>query len=249
MKAPSRHRPEACLSDFALDRRLAGELDEQEEREARAHLETCDRCAGRFGELARERDAFRAEPVPPAFETPSRRKASRARLVAATSVLAMAAAILLFVRFRPGDGTRPKGDAVRLGFYVKHGESVRLGGSGEHVAPGDALRFVYTARRTRHLAILSVDGARHATVYYPSGGAAAPAPPGDEVALPVSTVLDDALGEETIYGVFCPDAFAVEPLRLALEVSPDHAPLAPGCVVEKLTLRKDATSEDVIPSP
>lgn len=249
MKAPSRQRPEACLSDFALDRRLAGELDAHEERDAHAHLEACERCVRRFGELSRERDAFRAEPLPPAFEAYPRRKSSRARLVAVTSALAMAAAISLFVGFRPGEGTRPKGDVVRLGFYVKHGESVRLGGSGERVAPGDALRFVYTARSTRHLAVLSVDGARHSSVYYPSGETAALAPAGDEVALPVSTVLDDTLGEERIYGVFCPDAFALEPLRRALEESPDQAPLAPGCVVEKLTVRKAAASKDVTPSP
>ena len=161
----------------------------------------------------------------------------------------MAAAVLLVVRLNPAEGTRTKGTSVKLGFYVKHGEHVRLGGPGERVSPGDALRFVYTTQNARHLAILSVDGARRASIYYPSGTTSAPVAAGDDIALPMSTVLDDTLGDETIFGVFCAESFAVEPLRAALEASPDQAPALAGCVVEELTLRKDVTSEKVPPLP
>lgn len=242
-------RPESCLSDFALDRRLAGELDPREEAEVRAHLDGCVRCAQRWDELPRERETFMNEPLPPQLRAHSERKASRRRLVAAGGLAAMAAAVLLFVRFYPAEETRTKGSSVKLGFYVKHGEHVRLGGPGEHVSPGDALRFVYTTQNARHLAVLSVDGARRASIYYPSGTTSAPVAAGDDVALPVSTVLDDTLGGETIYGVFCAEPFAVEPLRASLEASPDRAPAPAGCVVEELTLRKDVGSDEVPPAP
>lgn len=233
-------RPEGCLSDFAFDRRLAGELDPREEAEARAHVEECARCASRWEELSREREAFAAEPLPSGLRARAHARISKGRLFATAGALAAAAAIVLAVRALPSDGARTKGDDVKLSFYVKHGSSVRLGASGDAVAPGDALRFVYTARTAQHLAVLSVDGARRVSVYYPNGSTAARAPAGADVALPESTVLDDTLGDETLYGVFCPEPFALEPLRTALEASPDRAPLPEGCAVEVLTMRKEA---------
>ncbi len=264
MKAlPSPTRPESCLSDFMLDRRLAGELDVHDEAAARTHLDGCARCAQRYEEVVRERDAFMAEPLPSqlrahasAGAAPVSRpgpSASRRRLFAATGVLATAAALVLFVlRFhasQPLEDTRTKGSSAKLGFYVKHGEHVRLGTSGEHVLPGDAVRFVYATPVAAYLAVLSVDGARRASVYYPSSPTSAPVAAGDGVALPVSTVLDDTLGAETIYGVFCPEPFAIEPLRAAVEAAPDRRPAPPGCDVEKVTLQKDFTPEEVAPSP
>lgn len=251
MKPPA-SRPEGCLSDFALDRRLARELGGADAAAAEAHLADCKRCGARAAELSRERDAF-AKDAPPlrlpgalAPEVPKRRRFLGA---GAGGALALAAAVALFFTFRAprpggddGHGTRSKGDAAKLGFYVNHAGSVRLGGPGEHVAAGDGLRFVVTTTEPRFVGVLSVDGARHASIYYPSASDAAPVLPGTRVALPESTTLDDTTGDETLYGIFCPDRFALEPLRRALEASPDRPPALDGCTVDVVRVRKEAAA-------
>jgi hypothetical protein len=136
-------------------------------------------------------------------------------------------------------GLRSKGSGWRLGFYVSHSGAVREGAAGERVEPGDALRFTYSATEARYVAVLSVDGAKRASTYYPATGAATREEPGAEVALPLSTVLDDTLGEETIYGVGCLQPFDVEAVRRSLERAPDRAPALAGCNIDTLVLRKE----------
>lgn len=234
-----RSRPEACLSDFALDRRLAKELEGEEAAAADTHIAECTRCEGRAAELLRERDEFAK--AAPALRAAPRRLRFTGR---AASALALAAAVVLFVAFRgprpDTSGTRTKGDGAKLGFYVNHNGSVRLGGPNERVAPGDGLRFVVSAREERYLTVVSVDGMRHVSVYYPSETDAARVAAGENVALPQSTTLDDTLGDETIYGIFCEKPQAVEPLRRAMEVSPERPPVMQGCTVDTLHVHKEA---------
>jgi hypothetical protein len=151
----------------------------------------------------------------------------------------LAAAVALLVRGESlTPSTRAKGGGFALGLYINHAGSVRAGREvGEQAGPGDALRFVYSLGERRYLAVLSLDGAKHASIYYPEGTTAAAVERGSHVALPASTVLDDVLGAETIYGIACPDAFVLEPLRRELESSGQVAP-PPGCEVETLSLRK-----------
>jgi hypothetical protein len=98
------------------------------------------------------------------------------------------------------------------------------------------------AREARYLAVLSVDGAKHASTYYPDSRLAARQEPGREAALPSSTVLDDTLGAETVYGVSCPRPFDVETLREALARAPNRAPALEGCDVDVIPLHKEAPS-------
>jgi hypothetical protein len=239
-----RSRPESCLSDFALDRLLGGELGADEESLAREHLGTCERCERRRSTLLAERDAFAREG--PALEARAHRVVRRLRpwIAGGIGLLAAAAAMVLW-RGVPKEGVpkepglRSKGSGWRLGFYVSHAGAVREGAAGERVEPGDALRFTYSATEARYVAVLSVDGAKRASTYYPASGAATREEPGAEVALPLSTVLDDTLGEETIYGVGCLQPFDVEAVRRSLERAPDRAPSLPGCNVDTLVLRKE----------
>jgi hypothetical protein len=254
---PRRTRPEGCLSDFALDLRLARELD-VEEATARAHLETCARCTNRLATRALEREAFAkdAPPLEPRSVT-SQAASLRGRrrwwqTASGGAALAAAACLVLFFAWRRGSSESPapsrdaeelrtKGEDAKLGFYVNHAGRVRAGGPHERVVAGDGLRFVVTARSPRYLAVLSVDGKREVTVYYPSQGTnAAFVPAGSETALPESTTLDDTLGAEVIYGVFCVEPFAIEPLRRALRGSPERAPTPEGCTVDTLLLDKEA---------
>jgi Domain of unknown function (DUF4384) len=200
----------ACLSALQLDRYAMGELTPAAAKETASHLAGCRRC----GEAMDVLRAARAEPLPPLRMVPlaARRRASR--LVAAGIGVAAAACVLLMIR--PG-GDRLKGPGVALGMYVDHGGEVRRAGPGETVAPGDALRFTVTAPQAVYVAVLSVDPAGRASVYYPRTGRAEPVQPGVEVALPLGTRLDDTLGEERIVGVFCSSPVELEPLRAGLE--------------------------------
>ena len=49
---------DACLSNYALDRWLVGQLSEVELRSTREHVDSCPRCSLRCDELSRQRTAF-----------------------------------------------------------------------------------------------------------------------------------------------------------------------------------------------
>ncbi|WP_438024262.1 DUF4384 domain-containing protein [Sorangium sp. So ce233] len=256
-------RPEGCLSELRLDELTAGQLDPAAAQEARAHVAGCARCAARLSEIEAAQASFAASAPPLRLDrgAPPDRAASAASAAtrtrwprrwlapAAASALAAAAAALLFFRAAPdpaGGAVESSGERIKgasgIGFYVKRGGSVLPGGAGERLQPGDAIQFTYSAAETRYLVILSVDGASQASVYYPSGPVAARIEPGRDVLLPQSTVLDDTLGTERIYGLFCAEAIAVEPLRAALAAHPDAPPAPPGCDVDALTAEKVAGS-------
>ena len=233
----TQQRPSGCLSDFALDRVVAGELAGDDATPE--HLRECDRCKAREKELRDERDAFDREP-PFALRARSRRRSSTL-VLAGTSAFAAAAALVLLLRSPVAgevEGTRTKGTGERLSFFVKHGDAVRPAVPLETVEPGDALRFVYSAIEPRHLTVLGLDGARRASVYVSDGPSSVAIAAGTDVALSTSTVLDEVLGRETIYGVFCARSFEVEPLRRSLEETGDlRAPA--GCRIETLSFTKE----------
>ncbi|WP_437500048.1 zf-HC2 domain-containing protein [Sorangium sp. So ce1099] len=258
-----RSRPEGCPSDLRFDRLLAGELAPAEEQATRAHLDGCGRCAARFAALEAARAAFLADPPPLRLPAPPRTPApavrwSRARALvpAVTAALGAAAVLALVLRTRPpagptGDdrgarvaqaaqGTRTKGGDGRIGFYVARGEGAVPGGPGEVVHPGDRLQFTYAAAEAGYFALLSVDGARKASIYFPAGAAAAPIQAGEEVPLPSSVVLDETLGPETLYGLFCSAPVDLEPIRAALESAPERPPAPAGCRVDRLQIDKRA---------
>ena len=178
-----RTRSEECLSDFALDD-LVGE------RKRSPHLDGCGFCSARYRELEEARDRF---------VMPARRRSPPVRAIG----LALAAC-LAAIFFWPAseDGFRTKG-GPRIGFYVKHGEAVRRGSDGDQLAPKDAIRFSYSADRAYHLAVLSIDPMGAVSVYYPEGDRTHLEAAGNDVALPLSTVLDESVGREKIFALFC----------------------------------------------
>ena len=153
-------------------------------------------------------------------------------------VLGVAAAVAVWVGQGPSlptEQTRAKG-AAQLGFYVKRGEQVFRGGPGELLRPGDAIEFSYEAPSAGYLAILSLDGAGHASSYFPMGPRAQALAQGSHL-LPQSTILDAVLGRETFYAVWCDAPVELEPMRRALESS-RAVPLAPGCRSESFEVEK-----------
>jgi hypothetical protein len=226
-----------------MDRLLAAELSKEHEREVRKHLFSCLECTARLETIKKGRDEFLLDPAPRLFVVKNEPVVSplwRRALGSKVAGGAIAAGIAVFGVFfaLQGDelGTRRKGSSQQLGFYVKHEAEVRRGTSGEVVAPGDSLRFIYTIDSPKHLAIIGVDAADKASVYFPEGQVTLPVPEGREVALPLAALLDETLGKETIYGLFCSDVVSVEKTRALFESGKIAAP--EGCELERMTIEK-----------
>lgn len=239
-------RKEGCLSDFALDALAAGDVDDEKAKAQRAHVESCADCRARFEARTKEAAEFAANAprllIPRKNKTISDRPA---RLYAiAVAAVAMAAGLFFYVRTtrnpiddEGGASTRLKG-ASHIGFFVKRGDGVVRGTTGDLVRPGDALRFTYSTSAAGYLAILSVDGAKQASIYFPDGPRAVAIDAARDEALDSSTVLDDTLGHETLYGLFCDEPVDLEPIRAALAAAPDRAPVVDGCSVDVATIEK-----------
>ena len=200
----------ACLSALQLDRYAMGELDAREAAQVAAHLGSCRLCGEAWDALR----ATHAEPLPPLrlVEVAPPPRISR-RSVAAGIGLALAASVVMMVR---PFGERTKGPRFALGMYVDHGGEVRRAGPGEVVAAGDALRFTISAAEPVYVAVLSLDAAGNASIYYPPKDRAGLVQPGHDVPLPLGTRLDAVLGEERIVGIFCSAPVELEPLRAGL---------------------------------
>jgi hypothetical protein len=233
-------RGNECLSDLRMDAILAAD-DAATLGEVQPHLEACDRCRDRLAVLRADRDCFLASH--PAHQPKRTGQVGPGRwwprVVPGVAALAAAAALLLWLR-RPTDtvsGDRAKGGST-FGFYVKHGESVVRGGDDQRVQPGDQLRFVVRSTR-RNIGVLSVDGQRRASIYFPAEPRTAEVDAVQELSLPQSTRLDDALGRETLYGLFCDAPTDLAPVRDRLEAEPSLVPTVAGCEVLTMTIKKD----------
>jgi hypothetical protein len=253
MKTRLKTRPAGCLSDLALDELVAS--GSPPESAMQQHLSSCETCRDRFDGMKKAQAAFLGEAVARFADAPARgsiarrpaNKPSPTPWPVVGGVLALAAGFVLFLRVLPAgrsagetaiESTSLKGGS-HVGFYVKRGKVVMLGAADESLQPGDALRFVYTTPTPSYLAILSLDGAGHASVYSPDPASAVRVEPAVERPLEGSVVLDATLGEETLYGVFCKTAYAIAPLRASLEATRTlHA--LDGCEVDTLTIHKQA---------
>jgi hypothetical protein len=239
----TRTTPE-CASDLTFDRWQAKELSAMELAKLDAHMTTCDRCKSRGAAIAGGAAAFDA--TAPAWLKGGATRASplsrlSSRTVMLSGALALAAALLFVVRSKapaPPEMIEPteriKGGSGHIGYHVKHADSVRVGTDGDRLTPGDAIQFSYTTSRPQHLAILSVDGAMHVTKYFPRSSHAASIAPGEAADLDESIVLDETLGDETIYALFCSDAIDIAPVQAALERSPRSSPEISGCHVDRI---------------
>jgi hypothetical protein len=255
-----RTRPETCLSDLRLYELASRELDAENEGSARAHLATCALCAPRLASLEAMRDH---DPLPePAFRRrPSARAAPAARYgrVLQISAVAAFASAALFALVRrpdlvvdhPSDESeiRIKG-GERIGIFVKSKNgNVRESGPNAHVAPGDQMRFTYTRDRPGHLAIIGIDARRRASVYVAEGPRAVPIEAGRDVPLTQAIELDETLGRENVWALFCDTAIEIEPVRLAFERTNDandanEIKIPEGCVSDRVTLIKELAKDN-----
>jgi hypothetical protein len=127
---------------------------------------------------------------------------------------------------------------VHVAFFVKRSDRVFEGRSDERLHPRDQVRFVVSTDRPRYVAILSVDGAGVASVYYPTSGAPASLQQGRDLALEGGIELDGVSGEERIYALFCEDPIDVARERASLLATKVVAPRE-GCSVDTLHWTKE----------
>lgn len=233
-----------CVSDLSFDRMRAGELAAAERTRIKAHLAKCERCRERQALLVRERASFESAGLQnPEWLSGSgvQRVRGPSRRTLVLSSLAAAACVALALQLGlPREGVRAKG-APFVSYFVKRGEQVLHGA--QQLQAGDRVRFAYSSARAQYLAILSLDGAARASVYYPADAQAARVEPGSEVLLPSSVELDATLGEERIVAMFCDVAFEVEPLRAALQAAPTSLRAPAGCVSHELRVTKVSSQQ------
>ncbi len=256
-----------CLSDLRLDQLRVGELSGEARDRSRAHIETCARCRDRQRALEEQVAASLAAlpplpaspPLSPAQETPAASVGPpggpRRRWIGAGAAgLGLAAAALLLVIVQPSDPeelspsqgaapklaptTRTKG-APTLHFHVRRDGRVFEGGPGDLIRPGDALRFAYSWPEGGELAVLSRDGAGTVSAYFPAGERTFTAAPGEKIDLPGAVLLDDVVGDEVLYGVFCAEATPLSVIERAVDARPEDPELA-GCVVDRIRVDKRA---------
>lgn len=227
-----------CLSDFAIDRYLAGEHEDPAAVENR--VESCDHCRARLEALQTDGEQAR-EMLPPLPEAPRGRGAWVGVLaVAAGFLLALSLAWALMPPEEDGVSvdselvahTRTKGRA-RMTVYVRRGDRVFTFG-GEVLQEGDELAFSYTSATDTYLAVFDIDGG-DVTLLHPSGPSMLPAGAGVDVELELAVELDDSVSEESIVAVFCDQPTSTAELTVSLE-SPGG--LRDGCVSDSVELRK-----------
>jgi len=217
----------ACLSALRLDRWMMGELGAADSETVGTHVSTCAACSTAVAGMRGVREEVRVLPLPPVPGRPATRRRVTAVTVAGPS-LALAASLLFVLRTPPAT-ERVKGPGLGLAMYVQHGTEVRRAAPGETVSPGDAVRFAVSTPRPAFVAVLSLDPAGKASVYFPQAPRAAQVPAGSEVPLPLGTRLDTTTGEEQLLGIFCASAVELEPIREALERGQDATSLPADC--------------------
>ena len=217
----------ACLSALRLDRWMMGELGAADTQTVGTHVSSCAACSAALAGIRGVREEVRALPLPAALGRPSPRRRVPGAAVAGVG-LALAASLVLVLRV-PHPVQRSKGSGVGLAMYVQHGDEVRRAAPGETVSPGDAVRFAVSTPVPAYVAVLSLDPAGKASVYFPQATRAAPVPAGSEVPLPLGTRLDATTGQERLLVLFCPSAVELEPIRQALARGQDGAPLPADC--------------------
>lgn len=171
----------------------------------------------------------------------------------AMAPLAAAAAILLFVVLRRGpvdpvgialpDG--PSGPEVRLkgGLALRvfrlAGERSQPVLSGEHLSPGDRLRFVVDLPKKGQVTIVGIEKIGTLYTAWPLGAEAEAArlrPAGGGQELPGAVALDESLGQELLYLVHCPDETA--PPRCTSQGASEAPSCPAGCALQKFVINK-----------
>ncbi len=203
-----------CLSDFALDLVI---VEHSQSPGQAAHLKDCQRCCARLQLLQSDREAY--EKSLPHRRLPAKTKATKPSWLSGfrwqfpVVIVGLAVAFLFFVNTSdsvPPQGVRLKGNGLGFDYYVLRSGKTLAGSSLSQLQAGDRVRFsVYTKQNTQ-LAIFSIDGNGTRSVFFSDGEkSSSVAGASSEILLNESVVLDESLGEEDVYALFCKQPFAL----------------------------------------
>ena len=250
---------ERHLSDLALDRFLAGELEGTPVAEStRAHLASCGTCDSRRAEIVREAEAVPAQVWIAGEAAKVRRTLEKERgserrptglfaspLAKAVSFAAAASIAAVAILVRPtDDGTQLKGAPVALSIFAQRATGGRVTQlvPGEALSAGDSVRFQVWTDRAGSLSVLGLDGRGHVSTY---ATVELPQVVRGEI-LEGSVVLDDAPSAEVFFAVLCepgaaaPEAAAKKALEGASGDPRRVTVLGSGCHEAAFLVRKKA---------
>jgi len=210
-------------SRWTLQRLVAGDLPADEARSVQEHADGCGECGDALAALQAEKHEFALSPVKRRVADALRAEAEknrsapslwarlvRPRIIGPVGALAAAAvALLVLVPGLLGDGPaeRSKGAGFEFGFAVLRDGRPEMGVSGEKLAAGDRVQFVYGAPMGGYLYVLGVDTLGQVSQYFPPPGSTAiEVAPGRDRPLPHSVVLD-AAPEERVFALLCASPF------------------------------------------
>jgi hypothetical protein len=251
-----------CLSHAALDRLALGEATADEGVTARAHLQTCARCAATAARLEQDRTNFRETANLSALAADALARAQSApvavapwrRLLPALGVVAVAATAMFVVgpKFQTqvpeeeapeAAGFARKGGNFGVQVYVLHRETGGTGQlhTGEPLHPGDQIRLQLDSSVPGYAVVLGLDAAGKVSVYHPQGSEA------QAIArepLPQAIELDGTLGTETLVALRCRDRLpvstAVAAAQTAVRTGAVAAPLQLPCTEVRYVIEKVA---------
>lgn len=164
------------LSTLMLNQLRYGELDPAAEAQARAHIQDCERCAGRLGAQEANRNAFVLEPVPEAIRRAAEREPdSRTSPMPANDnsawrwvLMAVAAAVLVAFPLllppkepasdNPYAQTRSKGEHILLEAWLDTREGPVLLDTDDVLHAGDVLQLKFSTMERPYVSFGGVDG-------------------------------------------------------------------------------------------
>lgn len=166
---------------------------------AHPHIADCERCRADLETQRGACDKFSRDVYP---RTVDKLRPARRMWWPVLLVPALAALVLYVAREKPRDpDIRIKGD-ITFQVFAKRDANVTQVRDGTRLRPGDQIRFVAGSTTARYLMIASIDGAGHATLYYPYGGPRSVSIDKVPAELPGSIVLDAAPGPERVFALF-----------------------------------------------
>lgn len=213
------------ITTFALDALALGALAPDDEAKARDHLEICATCRQDYELDDDHRDHFVRHVLPKRSARPRRRPLWEWAVAAS-----LGAAVVLAIAWLHGGVDHPqavddspvvlasKGGASWQ-VFASRGDDVFQVHDGDRLREGDRIRFAVIPNGARYVLIASIDGAGHASIYYPYNARSSAQVRAQRIETDGSIVLDASPGAERIYALLSDtpiDSERVEPVLRAV---------------------------------